>query len=74
MNRSSRASVVEDVQRIPQAALERSEQAFLAVLRCRHPECLFVVRDGAVAPDDLDIALEVAARAPVDDDAIEEPG
>ena len=57
---------------IPQAALERGEQAFLAVLRRQHPSCLFVVRDSPVRPDDLHASLEVAARAQPDDDAVEE--
>ncbi len=49
---------------IPPAVLERGEQVFVRVLRRRHPNALFVVRDRegdtAVRPRDPDVAEEVA--------------
>lgn len=59
---------------IPTAALDRGEQAVLAVLRRKHPDCVFVLRDGAVGPDDGNVAGKVAARATADDHTVEESG
>lgn len=59
---------------IPSAALERGERAFVAVLRRRYPDALFVLRDGAVGPEDADVAGEVAAGAAADVDPVDERG
>lgn len=57
---------------IPSVVLERGERAFVAVLRRRYPDALFLVRDGAVGPEDADVSGEVAAGAAADVDAVEE--
>lgn len=48
---------------IPPAALERGEQAFVNVLRRRHPDASFVLRDLPVTPDDADVSGQVAGSA-----------
>ena len=60
--------------RIPAAVCERGVAAFVAVLRRRHPDAVFVVRDASVEPLDPDVAPKVAGRAPGDDDSTDEPG
>ena len=44
---------------IPAHVLDDLEQAFVDVLRRRHPDALFIVRDegdGPVGPDDSDVS------------------
>lgn len=61
---------------IPPAVLERGERAFVAVLRRRFPDAAFLPRDreGAIRPEDPDVAGDAAAGAAVDFDAGDESG
>jgi hypothetical protein len=59
------------VSEIPPAVLERGQRAFVSVLRGDFPDACFVVRDGAVRPEDADVADKVGAGAAVDLDAVE---
>lgn len=56
---------------------DQGERAFVVVLRRRHPDVMFVVRDVGerpVRPEHAGVLGEVAARAPVDLDTVEEAG
>ena len=64
---------------IPPAALEQVEQAFVRVLRRRHPDALFIVRDlgegeSPILPADTNVASEIPARAAGDFDLTDEAG
>jgi hypothetical protein len=64
---------------IPAAVLEDVERAFVSVLRRRHPNALFIVRDigngeAPVSEDDADVLAEFRARATVDLNAVNEAG
>src|SRR5262245_16687259 len=61
---------------IPPAVLERGTRALIDALRREHgPGVRFIPRDvgeAAVAPEHPDVPGEVAARAPIDIDPVEE--
>jgi hypothetical protein len=64
---------------IPPALLDDVEQAFLRVLRCRHPDALFIVRDlgdgeRPVREDDSDVSGQVAGGAAGDFHPVDEAG
>jgi len=63
---------------IPPSVLDRGERAFVNVLRRRHPNAVFIVRDiqgeGAVAPLDADVPGEITGGTAADNDRTEEPG
>jgi hypothetical protein len=48
---------------IPAAVLERGERGFVQVLRRRHPGAVFLIRDGAVRPEDADVPGEILGGA-----------
>jgi hypothetical protein len=59
---------------IPAAVLERGERGFVRVLRRRHPGAVFLIRDGAVRPEDADVPGEILGGATGDLHPIEEAG
>jgi hypothetical protein len=63
---------------LPPSVLERIEHAFVQVLRRRHPDAVFIVRDigegeRPVSPINAHLAFETGAGAAVDVDSIKEP-
>lgn len=57
---------------IPVAALDQGTQAFLKVLRGRFPDASFLVRDGAVRPNDVQVAGKIGTCATAHIDARDE--
>jgi hypothetical protein len=59
---------------IPPAVLEQGEQAFVRVLRRRHPGAAFVLGDCPVRPEDANVPGQILGGATGDLDPIEEAG